>query len=244
MAHFKSEDGSLYLLDNYCEFYIPLSYFDGNKFGEDLGQEIKVLGLFPVGFFSGDKTDKPTEIRVMKIPTTIQVFVSDYENRAVELPGYDEPEPCKVIKYVKGEKVMVGSVVQDSSNVLTYLNFIVGGKLPKVVAYDKSMDLWKSNQSLNGDSLGVQSVIEEMILSCLYRNPKNTSEKFASVIGRDPSTSPYDYNMVNIRQVCQYASTFTAITFEDMTAMVTSSLNRSRTKGAETESPIEQIVRM
>ena len=50
--------------------------------------------------------------------------------------------------------------------------------------------------------------------------------------------------MASIRQICQYTSTFTAVTFEDLDSMVTTSLNRERENIPETESPIEKIIKM
>jgi hypothetical protein len=63
------------------------------------------------------------------------------------------------------------------------------------------------------------------------------------VIGKDISVSPYDYSMANIRKICQYGSTFTAMTFEDINSMITVSVNRTREKKNEMESPIEKIIK-
>ena len=56
--------------------------------------------------------------------------------------------------------------------------------------------------------------------------------------------SQFDYQTASIRQICQYTSTFTALTFEDIDSMITTSLNRSRNKGNEVDSPIERIIKM
>ena len=50
--------------------------------------------------------------------------------------------------------------------------------------------------------------------------------------------------MASIRSVCQYASTFSAITFEDMDSMITASVNRLRDKKEESESPVENLFKM
>jgi hypothetical protein len=50
--------------------------------------------------------------------------------------------------------------------------------------------------------------------------------------------------MASIRQICQYASTFTALWFEDFDAMVTTSLNRTRENKPEANSPLEKIIKM
>ena len=241
--YFKSDQTSIYLLTPYCEFYIPMDYFDTSaKFAEDRGQVIKVLGIFNVGFFENGKLK---EMKVLNLPSWINVYVYDYEVRRVDLPGELAPVSCKVLKFFQGNKVMESSVIEDSTNAETYLDFILKGKIPASVPYDKSLTLWRKNQQLNGVNLGVPSVIEELILSASYRDKNNPANKFAYVIGKDPKgVSPYDYKMASVRQICQYTSTFTAVTFEDIDSMITTSLNRSRDKIPEAESPIEQIIKM
>ena len=244
MAFFKSDNHFIYLNYPYCEFYIPLSYFEGGAgFAEDLGQTIRTMGIFNVGFFENGKL---TEMKIMNLPTWIEIFVYDTETRVVQMPGESKNGVnCKVIKYFEGSKVMDSSVIEDSSNAELYLKFITQGKIPHSVPYNKTLTMWKKNQSMNGINLGVPAVIEELILSASYRDAKNPTQKFARVIGKDPEhVSQYDYTMASIRQICQYTSTFTAITFEDLDSMVTTSLNRERENIPETESPIEKIIKM
>ena len=52
MAYFKSDNKYIYLDAPYAEFYIPLYYFDSSgDMAIDMGDMIKGLGLFEVGFF-------------------------------------------------------------------------------------------------------------------------------------------------------------------------------------------------
>ena len=76
----------------------------------------------------------------------------------------------------------------------------------------------------------------------MNRNPADLPQKFAAVAGKE-NVSDYGYATASIRQICQYNSTFTALTYEDMDSMITSSLNRSRENKKETVSPVEQIIK-
>ena len=67
MSVFRS-DGVYICLDiPYCEFYIPMTYFEEtNDFAEDLNDTIKVLGIFMVGIFDNGKLK---EMKTMNLPT-------------------------------------------------------------------------------------------------------------------------------------------------------------------------------
>ena len=221
---FDSKNGSVVLKDTYCEFYIPMFYFDKNyNFAEDLGDKISTFGIFNVGIFNNGKL---SYIDKLNIPGTGMT-------------------PCKVIKYYQGNELFNDTIVRDSENSQTYLRFITFGKLPKSIPYSKSPQVWTKNQQMNDVNFGVPPLIQEMILSVSYRYKYNSALKFAKVIGKPNSNvSEYDYEMASIRSICQYSSTFSAITFEDMDSMITASINRLRDKKEESESPIEGLFKL
>ena len=242
MSYFRSDGNYIYADCQCVEFYIPKYYFENTgNFAENNGNTIKVLGVFDIGILENGNLK---EMRVLNVPTWIELFVSTSEDRDVKLPGEEDITPCHVLTYIKGQKIMSSSIVQDSTNVETYLDFVNKGKLPSIIPYEKSLQIWRKNQELNGANLGVPSVIEEMILSVAYRDKNDPSKKFSHVIGKDLNVSQFDYIMNNIRQICQYTSTFTALTFEDLDSMVTTSLNRTRNHGTEAVSPVEDLIKL
>ena len=97
---------------------------------------------------------------------------------------------------------------------------------------------------MNHVNFGVPSVILELILSVAYRDKKDPTKRFAVALAKNPNLTDYDYKMASIRQICQYTSTFTALTFEDFDSMLTTSLNRTRLHKQEVDSPLEQIIKM
>lgn len=239
MSPFRSDGSFIYLNEPYCEFYIPMYYFDTTKrFAEDLSDKIHVLGLFNVGIFNNGKLK---ELRTLNLPTMIDIFVYDSELREVTMSN-GETTQCKVIKYLKDAKIMQSMIIADDGNVKDYLKFLLAGNLPPLIPYSKGLQLWLKNQSMNDVNFGIASSYLELILSVMYRNPDDLSQKFAT-IASNHGVSDYDYAGCSIRQICQYNSTFTALTFEDMDSMITTSLNKSRDKVKERESPVEQIIK-
>lgn len=242
MSYFKSDKNYIYLDAQSMEFYIPKFYFDDtNKFASFTTNGIRALGIFDVGIFENGKL---IDMKTLNLPTWIDLYVSEFDELNVKLPHEESPIPCVVIKYIKGEKIMASSVVEDSANVESYITFVLKGKVPNNIPYDKTIQIMKKNQELNNASLGVPDVMQELILSVSYRYKNDPGIKFSHVIGKNPSTSQYDYVMNNIRQICQYTSTFTALTFEDIDSMITTSLNRTRNHGYEAYSPIEALLKM
>lgn len=239
MGVFRSDGENIYIDIPYCEFYIPMYYFDTTAgFAEDLNETINVLGLFNVGIFENGKLK---ELKTLNLPTMISIHVYDSELREVEMSNHEITQ-CKVIKYLKGAKVMQSVLFEDDTNSKNYLKAITSGKLPSIIPYSKALEIWKKNQIVNGVNFGMSSLYLELILSVMYRNPNDLSQKF-SKIASNPNIGDYDYSTASIRQICQYNSTFTALTFEDIDSMITTSLNKSREKVKETESPVEQIIK-
>ena len=239
MGIFRHEDTNIILEDNYCEFYIPMSYFD-SKWAVMGSDKIRTIGLFNVGLFNPKGEIK--ELKLFNLPTQCEINVYETERRVVEY-GHMEATDCMVLKFVKDQVVMQDSVIEDSEFAQTFLDIIMKGKLPNTIPYDKALDIWRKNLELTNVNFNVPSSVLEMILATCYRDKNNIQKKFSSVAGSDKDVSMYDYTMLNIRRICQYSSTFTGMTFEDINSMITTSLNRSREKKSEMESPVEKIIK-
>lgn len=239
MSIFKIQGDNIHLDVQYCEFYIPMYYFDTtSRFAEDLNDRIQTLGVFNVGVFSNGKLSK---METLNLPTMITIFVHDSEVREIEMSN-GEITPCKVIKYLKDSKVMPSRIIEDDSNAEKFLQLITSGKLPSIIPYSKLLKVWRKNQKLTGVHFGVSSLYNELVLAVHCRNPKNMPEKFSKVAS-DSGIGEYDYKLASTRQICQYNSTFTALTFEDIDSMITTSLNKSRNREKERPSPVEQIIK-
>lgn len=242
MSKYFHSDGLYLVLDwEYCEFFIPQYYYEGaSPLVEDLGNTINAFGVFNVGFYTNGKL---VETKLLNLPTMIRINQYDSEKRTIDLPGLGST-PCNVLKFYKGNKVMEDATIEDAANATMMLMMITRGKIPGSVPYTKALDVWRKNQEMNKVHFGVSSLVLEIILAAAYRQKDDLSKKFAYAIGKNPDISPFDYIMASIRQICQYSSTYTAMTFEDMNSMITSSLNKARNKTEEAASPIEKIIKM
>ena len=195
MDYFRDDGKFICLEAPYAEFYIPKYYFE-NGFADDIGSIIKTLGIMNVGFF--DSSGKLLEIRVLNLPTKIDLFISDMEERNVMFEHDDAETPCRVIKYNKGNKIMNNTIVEDSANAEMFVNLINKGKIPSLVPYDKTLSIWNKNMEMNSVNLGVPSVIFELILSAAYRYKKDPTQKFGLAAANDKNINNFDYVMNNL----------------------------------------------
>ncbi len=243
LRDYLKDDGEYIVFNgDYLEMYIPVYYFESNL-AENSGNAIRVFGLFNVRVFINDK---PLKVETLNIPSMIYIYPSDIEKRTMQLieGEYGEPEQYIVAKFYKGNRIMVNSIAQDASNVELFLNIIFNSKLPKTLSYHDMLNVWLKNLQLNNVKLGVPSAPLEIIIREICRNKNKPEEPFSKVVGKNPNVSEYSYRTANIREICARNSTFAALTFEDMDAMITSSLNINRYKKEETVSPIEKIIKM
>lgn len=242
LRNFIKDDGeNIVFTGNYLEMYIPDSYFE-SKLAEEFGNSIRVFGLFNIRVF--DEKNKPMKLETLNVPTMIYIHPSEVEKKELQLIDDGEAEKYRVAKFYKGNVIMQNSVPQDASNVELFLKILTTGKVPKTIPYSQVLRIWQRNLDLNGVKLGVTSTILEIIIAEIYRNKKKPEERFAKLIGKDPSVSEYAYRTANIREICARNSTFAALTFEDMDQMIISSLNINKYNKEESESPIEKIIKM
>ena len=237
------DDGDYIIFNGfYMECYVPAFYFD-SKLGEEYGSDLRVFGIFNARTFNEKMV--PMKLETINFPSMITLFPFEIENRTVTLiQGDEEPTEYVVAKFNRGSRLMKSSIVQDSTNVELFINLITKGKIPKTVPYGQILNIWLRNLSANGVKLGVVSSVLEAIIAQFYRDAKKPTNRFSERIGRDPSTSEYAYSPANIRELCARNSTFAALTFEDMDAMLTSSININKLNKEEVESPLEKILKM
>jgi len=243
IENFLSDNGTDIIFNGeQLEAYIPEFYFKNNKLGEQLGSSLKVFGLFNIRMIN---KGKPSKLETFILPSMIMVFPSTIEYKKLKLIDEQEEEECyMVLNFFKGGKITPNSVSQDATNVELFLDLICGGKLPETIPYNQIIQIWQKNLNLNNINLNVTSTVLEVIVSEIYRNKKKPEETFAKLWGRNPNISQYEYKRANIREICARNSTFAALTYEDMDAMITSSLNIRNYNREETESPIEKIIKM
>lgn len=243
--YFKEQGEELIFTGNYCEVYIPYMFIE-NQLLQQIGSVVRCYGLF-----NFKVSDKPIErkksmaINLFKLPTYIHMTPSEIEKKAqIQLSGDDEPEDYMVLKFRKGDKFINNLCVAKSADVvMDFVKILSFGKLPKSIPYNKVLDTWLNNLSINGKDLGVSSVIYELFISETYRWKGDPSIPFRFKAGANPKISMFDYTPISLKQLANFNSTFTAVTFEDPDYALVNSVNKTVYNEREVESPIEKLIK-
>ena len=244
LSNFLKDDGTNIIFTGNCmEIYVPDSYFE-RQIASVEGVVVKTFGILPCSVF--DANMKELNSYTINLPTTIMLFYKELsiEKRTIQKYTNAEPESCHVLRFFKNDPIMSNIIQQHSSNVsMFFIKLLCTGKLT-LIPYDKLLEVWERNLELNSANLGLTATAMEVILSEIYRNKDNPNEKFSIAVSKNPNISMYDYRAANIREICSMSSTFAALTFENMDAMITSSLNMKNYNKKQVESPLEKILKM
>ena len=239
--YIKDNGTNLILLAPYLELYIPDLYFK-KKLAENKSPFLRTFGLLKYQLFNAN--NKPIgKMGILNIPTQIVLYPSEIEERNMTLLGDKEESKYFVCQFYKNNSIMQSEIQMDSDNSMVFLKLLLAGKITGV-PYNKLLNIWEKNLEYNNMNLGVNVYALGTIISEIYRNPNNVNERFGIYSGKDPKVSQYDYVTSNPREVCARNSTFAALTFQDIDAMITTSLNMKNYNKKQSDSPIEKIIKM
>ena len=96
---------------------------------------------------------------------------------------------------------------------------------------------------MNAVNFDIPDVVKEMIIAQVYRDPKNYTNTFGSVLAKNPKTDMYAYSQSSQREISSSQSTFNGLIFEDWDRMVISGINGTNEGRKENVSPMEEIMK-
>ena len=237
----------MYLSEGKLEIFTPQHYLgsvsriDGNK--------VICMGLVPYKFYSKVTDKKPSKVGILNNPSMTTFYPVDIEQNITDsiwdgIYNYSNENTYMKLTFESGSMLMDQFIVKKLDNVTTFSDMLLAGKIDNNIPYHYLSQAWIKNMVMNAVSLNVPVTVVNMVIYELCRSIKNKDIRFASVIGKDPKTSPVAYKFANIRAICASNSVFSALSFEDMNAMLDSSLNMTLQNKEQNVSPVEQIIKM
>lgn len=237
MGILYAENGKIYCKE-YMEIYVPLDYFDANHtFAVNNGSSIETFGVvFTRAFPKGQEGP----IQLFNVPVIIDLMIYEFKYETISV--HHRNIDVMTLQYPKGSYILHQTVTRGREVAEAYLSSVLNGKLPRVLNYNKPLNLWWRNLEISGVSFKVPSDVYEMIIATIYRNPKNPKERYGQYYGKQSNPNGYDYQTDNVRAVVKNLSTFSGMVFEDMSKMITSGINNSLDEIEEPISPLEKII--
>lgn len=240
----SGDDARYVFIGEKMEIYLPVEYFDkSTDLATVMGGKISTFGVFLFKVFPSE-TSKNGALYSMSIPVYIKFSFSNVETKRLKLINDLPQQQYRVFTLYKGD-TFIDSVIYEKSGKTVY-NFIAkivhGGKIPKTVRYDQSLKLYLDTLSLNGQKLGVPSVILEMILSELYRSKRDVSKPFRMHFD-NKQYGPFDYKMIRITKIPEMVSVFTGLASDDINHKIVAAILRTKEGKKDIPSPIEKVLK-
>ena len=233
-AYIKEEDNKL-IFDGDGEliYYVPEKYFEIN-IASIIGEYVEVLGIFSYCVF--DKDGKAGPLKPFKCPTVFTCIpTSITKNAKYHLEGTKEPRAYRMLHFSKGSELMCSTKIpKNVANVEKFIKILTGGNLPDNIPYDHIYEYMIMNAEMNGFNYKVSNQIIGMVLSELYRDPKNLERPFR-LSNMENMTA---YKAINIKKVPKYTSVYTAITSENPDEAIAASIINT----GKSESPLEKVM--
>lgn len=242
-AYFTEKDEKIYFTGVYMEAYIPDELFNKDISMYD-GDIIETIGLFNYRVFNNiDEDRNKIPLKTLKVPTVVKTKPNSVSMTTLELiPGSGEKK-YHVLKYFTDDILLTQSYTNALvDNVEKYIKLLNEGKIPNTIPYDEILDLTLKNLELNKINLNVSATLLSTVISEIYRYKKDMALPFRKIIGKDVSESQFNYVNTNARTICSFNSTTSALTFEDIDSMITTSINKKRYNRKENYTPIEKLL--
>jgi hypothetical protein len=235
MANFfaRKDNAIIFTGDGELLYYVPEEYFS-LKAAVPKGEYIDVIGIFTYALF--DKYGKRILLKRFKCPKMITCKPFEItKDSNFHLEGTRNPAAYRILRFHKGDELISSVfVTQGMDDVEKTLNLLITAHWPDDIPYDEIQDYLIKNTELCGFNYGVSAQNLGIIISELYRDPKELSKPFRTT----DMSNMTDYKQINIKAVPKYTSPYTAITSENADEAIAAAMT---TKGT-TKSPLEDIM--
>ena len=231
----KRKDDSLLFNNKEGEliFYIP-EYYMKSRIVTVYGPYYSLLGIF--NYTIVDKNGKNNGLHDFNFPTIFMCKPYETEKLTnVRLTKNVDPSNYILLKFKYEDEVVTNvKVPQIIDNVEVFFKtFLISGKIPNTIPYDKIHEYFKENINLNGSDYGVNMQLFGIIISEICRNPGDVSKPF-----RLSNSNLNDYKSISIKMIPNYISPFVSITSENFDESLIASITMDQDK----HSPLEKVL--
>lgn len=220
------------------ELFIPDDFFK-NNLAEEVGTSFYVFGALRSLHYM-NKDDDRSKAKEASLYYPLKFYTKPDEVTQEKLDFGDGEQKYWVLTYYKNAVLMTSSeIIKDANNVSYLITLIMSGKLD-MVEYNKIPTMIQLCKHYNGVNFGVPAMYEEVIVADYYRAKSDPGKpaRFEASLSNDPH---YYARGITEREKVSFTSTFSGVTFEDITTMLTMADNAKRENRKEVISETEKV---
>lgn len=235
----REGEALVYNGDGELVFYIPDEFFSPNsKIANIQGQYVSMLGICNYALFNKDEKQHG-EVKAFHFPTIMLCKPDRMETvKNLKLTKTSEATDYRLLHFKDGDEVITNvraPKLIDNAEIL-FSMFLITGKIPTTIPYDKLHEYFPENASLNGFSYNMNMQLFGVIISKICRDPNDLSKPFR-LTNMDNMNG---YRPISVKEIPNYTSPYVAITSENFDE----SLMAAITTKSDKYSPLEKILTM
>lgn len=226
--------GEYIVKKEFLEVILPKKYFD-RKISEFVTDKINTLGLFDMYAYDDPDGEGKYKKYVMRFPSMILLTPSNIREETVD------GEFIYVLEFYKNSIFTESNLFTQSTDpVVKYVDMLFNNYIPKQLSYTTIYTMLKLTATLNKVNYKVPSMILQMIVSEMCRNPNNPNEPFRLLLTKKPDTSESGRQLISLKELSKYATTFGAVSSGYISFGLSRSVINAKTGANELDSTIEK----
>ena len=234
----KNADDQLINTADQISVFVHSYYFDKNlAFYE--GSNITTVGVLYLEVLP--KLGQPAQTFALDLPIDLSVHFTSTSKVRRKFKGMAEEDEFEVFIVPKGE-VFINSMthIVRPASVKGFLDYLMAGTLPDETPYSRLLTYVRNAASMNNFSLGVPSLLLEVMVSELCRNKDEETQSFRYVAGQ--SGAELGYVSAKIKDIPKLSSVFSGVSFENINEALISGVLLTKEGKEQKDPPSEKVL--
>lgn len=220
------------------ELFVPDEYFRMNL-AEEVGQSFYIFGsLRALHYMNKDDDRKDAVSSTLCYPLKFYTIPDEVNQEKINF-GNGEEKYTVLTYYKNGVLFTSSEIIQNVDNLSYFVTLLTEGRLD-IIEYSKMARMLQLCKYYNNVNFGVPAMYEEVIIADYYRDPKDPT-KPARFVANETDDKHFHARGITQREKVSFTSTFSGITFEDITSMLTMADNAKRENRKEIISDVEKV---
>lgn len=194
---------------------------------EELGLSISTVAIFKMEVIKGKNISKHNCVNPNRITLNFVDRVIDKD--VVRYVLYSNDIFCEKLRFMK-----------SASNIEDTVKLILNTSLPDGIPYSELIGLLHQTQLANNASLNTRSVILQLLISEVIRDPNNEEIPFRLTM-KDPKST--NYKQIRVNDAAAASDVWGGMTFENLSKATVAGMSKTLRGLTEPKTELEKVVR-